>query len=229
MEILIGLADRVERAMLARLHAALPAARREKADAYLRPQDRDTSILSFALLQLLWEQRHGTPMPDVQLGRYGKPAFADGNGMHFSLSHDGTVCACVSAPVPVGIDVQSRVGFDGGLFERIASERERSLRDVLRRADDLSSLWTRKEALVKRTGRGLTVPLPSVEGGAAPDVVTFSCGAPDFRMSLSAEGMTRAAIASRVRVRFAHPAHVGWRFAPGADLLQPMAEFAVAA
>jgi phosphopantetheinyl transferase len=173
------------------LRAALPPDRRTRADRYHRERDRRASVVAFALLQHLWSAHSPDPMPPVVPGPFGKPAFADASAPHFNLSHDAAVCACAFATAPVGVDVQSRVPFDDALFERMAAPAERRLRARLRRTDDLSPLWTRKEALVKRSGRGLATPLAAVDTTADPDLRTFACPGLDLHISLTAPAPLR--------------------------------------
>lgn len=205
IDLLIARADLLDGLAFQRLRARVPVDRRRKSDGHHRRQDRYASVVAFSLLQHLWRLRSTRPMPPVVPGEFGKPRFAGEDGWHFNLSHDGAVCVCVLAPVPVGVDVQSRVPFSAGLFERMAAPGERRLRERLRRADDLSPLWTRKEAIVKRTGRGLSTPLEGVDTLAAPDVLTLSCDERGFRISVSAEGLSEFDLLPRLRIDWVGP------------------------
>ena len=227
IELAISRSDRVDEATLNRLYAVLPEYRKIRSDAYYRQVDRRTSIVSFALLQLLWSEQFAGPLPEIAVGIFGKPAFTGLGAAHFNISHDQTVCACVLAPVPVGVDLQSRVPFDEDLFDRIASRTELQLRDRLVALDDLSALWTRKEAVVKRTGRGLTMPFQTIEALSAPGVLTMTCDDPDVRLSLSAAGRTTQDLLSDVRVRFLQPRSDpdDWSSVPGEELMRPFTGF----
>ena len=91
---------------------------------------------------------------------HGRPRLP-GTGLHVSISHSGaTVAVAVSDAGAVGVDVQ-RVE-DGPVHELSAlvlAETEASHVAVAR---DFFTYWTRKEALVKATGDGVTVPLAEV-------------------------------------------------------------------
>jgi phosphopantetheinyl transferase len=201
IDLAIARSDDLDEPDLRRLRAGLPVGRQERADRYRRRVDRDASVVAFTLLQYLWRRRVGGALPDVVRGDRGKPGFRGVDDWRFNLSHDASVCVCVLSPVPMGVDVQSRVPFDDRLFESIAAPGERHLRDELLRADDLSPLWTRKEAVVKRTGRGLSTPLREVDTVAATDALTSS-GRSGFRLSLSADGMRAEALQPVLRVCF---------------------------
>ena len=203
IDLVITRSDPLEESTLQRIRTAVPAWRRDKCDRYHRRVDRQAGLVSFSLLQYLWRRRSSQPMPDIQFGRYGKPHFT-GDAHHFNWTHDASICACVMAPVPVGVDVQSQVAFDDGLFDRIAAPSEEHLRDRFRATDDISPLWTRKEAVVKRTGRGLTVPLRQIDTTTA-DVITYSHDGPPFYLSISAAGYDAPLLRSRLRISWLRP------------------------
>lgn len=220
IEVAIARLDDLDEHAFQRIRAQLPIERRRKGDRYHRQRDRHASAVAFALLQHLWRRRFTAPLPPVVTGAFGKPRFAADQGLYFNLSHDAAFCACALAPVPVGIDVQSRIPFSEGLFARIAAPGEHRLRERLRAADDLSPLWTRKEAVVKRTGRGLSTPLRRVDTLAEPDLLTLSCNENDLRVSISAEGLGRDR-RSRLRIDWIRPGtDLVAEFAPGTAALE---------
>jgi 4'-phosphopantetheinyl transferase len=91
---------------------------------------------------------------------HGRPRLP-GAGLDVSISHSGaTVAVAVSAAGAVGVDVQ-QVQADSvdELSPLVLADSE--ARHVAA-ARDFFTYWTRKEALVKATGDGVTVPLPEV-------------------------------------------------------------------
>lgn len=202
VHVVLARPDILSESAFERLRASVPAQRRARADRYHHAPDRYASVVAFSLLQHLW-QVHGTgPLPDVVRERHGKPRFADPNGWHFNWSHTRSVCVCVLGPVPLGVDVQSPVRYDDGLFARIAAPGELHLADRLRAAGDLSAVWSRKEAAVKRTGRGLSTPLDEVDTAAADDILTLSSADPECHISISADGCTAQNLWPRLRMSF---------------------------
>jgi 4'-phosphopantetheinyl transferase len=219
IDLVIARSDLLDEPTFERMRAAVSAERRQRSDRYHRRRDRYASVVVFSLLQHLWQGRLSGPMPEIDLGAFGKPRFQGRGDWHFNWSHDSSVCVCALSPMPIGVDVQSRVPFDDALFERIAAPGELRLRDRYRRANDLSPLWTRKEALVKRTGRGLSIPLRDIDTFAAQDIATFSCSESDVRISISATGLSEQALLSRLRIRRVHPSQVsGWTDAVSAPV-----------
>lgn len=205
IEVVIARSDDLDDATFAALRAALPQRRRDRCDRYLRRQDRAACVVAYGLVHLLWAERSSDPVPELTIGPFGKPSLAGERGWHFNLSHDASVCVCAAATASVGVDVQSRVPFDEGLFARMCSPGELAWGDVFRRADDLSVLWSRKEALLKRSGTGLAHPLTGVDALSEPEVLTLACDAWGVQISLCVEGWTAAEVSGGMRVRFLAP------------------------
>ena len=127
----------------------------------------DASASAHALLRLVLSSLTDVAPQDHVLtrrcgacgGEHGKPVL-DHPTLHVSLAGTRHVVAVVVGPgQPVGIDVERvrSTGFHG--FDAVAlapGERARSLRGRAR-------AWTRKEALLKATGEGLTVAPSSVD------------------------------------------------------------------
>lgn len=188
------------------LRSALPVQRRERSDRYDRAVDRHASVVVFAQLQRLWWEHNDGQLPDIRVGEFGKPDFDGDVGLHFNWSHDSARCACIVASSPVGVDVSGRVSFDDDLFRYMAAPGEMRLRERLKCQDDLSAIWTRKEAMVKRDGQGLSRPLSQVDTTARDDILTLVCASQGFSLSMSVDGMLEQELAQRLRIRFLTPA-----------------------
>jgi 4'-phosphopantetheinyl transferase len=91
---------------------------------------------------------------------HGRPRLP-GTGLHVSISHSGAMVAvAVSRAGEVGVDVQQVAG--DAVDELSALVLAESEAGHVAAARDFFTFWTRKEALVKATGDGVTVPLPEV-------------------------------------------------------------------
>lgn len=109
-----------------------------------------------ALLTRLYGEATGQPLPPIEVGAWGKPAFVDSD-WHFSISHTKKHAFCALARENVAIDAEElsrRVNLS--LAEKILSPMEKTQFDA---ADDknraLLTFWVLKEASAKLSGRGL--------------------------------------------------------------------------
>ena len=109
-----------------------------------------------SLLTRLYGEATGQPLPPIEDGAWGKPAFSDSN-WHFSISHTKKHAFCVLAEENIAIDAEEldrRVNLS--LAEKILSPTEKAQFDAA--ADKnraLLTFWVLKEASAKLSGRGL--------------------------------------------------------------------------
>lgn len=75
--------------------------------------------------------------------------------IHWSLSHKALFVAAVTAPYPVGIDIEQIKQVNEDLYDRIADEQEWTLA-VEKSPVAFFRYWTAKEAVLKAIGRGMT-------------------------------------------------------------------------
>lgn len=161
-------------------------AERGRADAYRREVDRDRFAVGCALsrialgrllsmepaaVPLLRDcsgcgQPHGRPRvlpdgiePDGR-PRTGEPAFV-------SVSHSGDhVVVAVTRAGPIGVDVEQHRPEALDLADTVLTGPERAALAALPESERVAGFfgyWTRKEATLKAVGRGLTVPMTSIE------------------------------------------------------------------
>ena len=108
------------------------------------------------------------PAPD------GKPAFRDLPGLHFSLSHSGSLIACAFSGREIGLDLQETTDRADPLriARRFYTPAEYDLLRALpeaRRPDLFYRLWAVKEAYLKYIGCGLRARLDSFDMDPFPD------------------------------------------------------------
>lgn len=150
---------------------------RARADRFAFPEGRRRFIVGRATLRRLFADRLHILPSEVALieGPQGKPALdpvwlkragAEAS-IGFNLSHSGEMAVIAIGPCELGVDVESvhRSVDAMAIVRRFFSEAERAgfeamepgvVRDRL-----FFRVWTRKEALVKAVGRGLSCPLSS--------------------------------------------------------------------
>ena len=153
---------------------ALDADERSRASRMLDPVAGARFAAAHAALRDVLAARAGEAPEALRFttGPQGKPALAAQLELPFNLSHaGGWALVAVGERAPVGVDVERP-------RERLESERlaerfftEREARFVAERPAAFLELWTRKEALVKAVGAGLSVPLDAFE--ATADAVAY--------------------------------------------------------
>ena len=163
-----------------RLRGSLSPDEISRAERFHRSRDREHFTARRGLLREILASYVKARPADLcfSYGAHGKPALAARPGersVSFNLSHShGLVLYAITAERAVGIDLE-RVR-DGVECEQIAarffSPSERSAFAALPLADRQAAFfraWTRKEAYIKATGRGLSQPLDEFEVPVAPD------------------------------------------------------------
>lgn len=167
----------VSRLSLDAVAYSLSAYRLKKLE-HLRPEDARRQSIGAELLlrqaladcvpEIVWP-------PRITAGEHGKPDW-DVEGLHFNLSHSGTLAACGISDRPVGVDVQEPCVYREALARRFFSAAEQEALSASEDRDrDFGRIWTRKEAYVKAMGTGLRTPLASftVLGEGTPPGVAF--------------------------------------------------------
>lgn len=92
-------------------------------------------------LGTLEKDDHGAPLPS--------------NGVHWSLTHKERFVAAVTAPHPVGIDIERIRPVRTGMHQRLAGDGEWALAPEITQTL-FFRYWTAKEAVLKAVGKGLT-------------------------------------------------------------------------
>lgn len=174
---------------IAAVAAVLDQAEQDRAGRFTRRCDRARFILARGVLRHLLAAYLGQPASTLSFrrGPYGKPALEQA-GPSFNLSHSGNLVtiAVATAGHDVGIDVEQRRPLHdmAGLVRRCCSEAERvalSTLPVQCVEAAFFRLWTRKEAVLKATGEGLTRRLASISVGLAETAPLLS-GAPGMAL-----------------------------------------------
>ena len=125
----------------------LPPDRRER---LLRVQEvgkQREPLCAYLILCLALRQKYGwKSIPEVALGRLGKPYFPEHPEVHFNISHS-------SGAVLVGVSDQE-IGVD---IERIRPVGQRMMTRMARvsTAEAFFQSWVRREARAKRSGNGV--------------------------------------------------------------------------
>ena len=124
--------------------------------AFCALSDRSGHEAGRSLLETLYREETGQPLPSIAVTERGKPYFPDSD-LHFSISHTNKHAFCVLSDRNVGLDAEEADrNINLKLAEKILSPGEA---EQFRKAEDprraLLTFWVLKEAAAKRSGEGL--------------------------------------------------------------------------
>jgi 4'-phosphopantetheinyl transferase len=159
-----------------RLLAMLDDVERSRYDAYRLELDKLRFLTGRTLIRAVVGRRLDVEPERVVLDSscyscgkpHGKPRVVAGPSLpaapEVSISHSGSLVAlAVVAGAPVGVDVEQIRDAEVTELARVAfSERERTAFEALpanERQGAFFTYWARKEAVVKATGKGMSIPL----------------------------------------------------------------------
>lgn len=157
----------------AALEAVLSADERRRAASFIFAPDRRRFIVGRGRLRLILSRYVALPPEALRFryGAHGKPALSSARTAPcFNLSHSGELAALAIASCDVGVDIEEIRPVDAAVAERFFSARENAALRGLRGAewhDAFYRCWTRKEAVVKALGKGLSLRLSSFEVSVA--------------------------------------------------------------
>ena len=140
----------------------LSAEERERVARKATPVLRQRQAASFQCLRLTLAEVLGTSPAALRfrIAAHGKPVLADG-GLHFNLSHSGSVGLLAWGDRELGADVEALIARPSDrLASKILAVNElNAWRDLPapRQAVALTRAWTRKEATLKAIGSGLRI------------------------------------------------------------------------
>ncbi|MCJ2141374.1 4'-phosphopantetheinyl transferase family protein [Methylobacterium sp. E-066] len=159
--------------------AVLDAAERDRAARFLRPVDRMRYRASHAALRLILGEALGLAPAEIRLeaGAGGKPELAGSarGTLDFNLSHSGgRALIGLARGAAIGVDVEEiRPITDALRIARahFAPDEAAALAALSPNAIDHAffGLWTRKEAVVKALGSGLSLPLNRFSVSVPPE------------------------------------------------------------
>jgi 4'-phosphopantetheinyl transferase len=146
-----------------RMLPLVPDSRREQALRFRHTFGRFACLKSYLMLEQLLRDEFGISNPRISVSEHGKPYLADYPNIHFNISHCLKAVAVVVADIPVGIDVESFRDYSDGLLDKTMNETERQEIAASDSPKELfASYWTRKEAVFKLHGTGITDDLHGI-------------------------------------------------------------------
>jgi 4'-phosphopantetheinyl transferase len=110
----------------------------------------------------------GPKFIEFQFNSYNKPYIRDCSELYFNLSHSGKLACIAVSTVEVGADIEyvsenfNYLEIVNNYFARKEVDLIDIQRDSANKSKMFFKIWTMKEALLKATGKGLTVDLPII-------------------------------------------------------------------
>ncbi len=123
---------------------------------------------------------------------YGKPYLMNFSWIHFNLSHSGDYVMCVIANSDVGCDIQKVDRKNEKVSHRFFTESER---EMIAEPGDFARIWSRKEAVMKMTGKGLSEGIETFD--VSGDEVILSDQTNCYVVDFSIRNEYKCAISSR--------------------------------
>ena len=159
-EYLTPLPDTAFRSLL----ALLPAPMQEKVTRFRKWEDQHAALLGKLLLRLALQ--NAGYEPDLSRLRYSpeqKPFLPEGPA--FNLSHSGNRVVCLlGGREPLGIDIESLSPLPFDDFKPQFTPNEwTAIRHASSPLHAFYRFWTAKESILKADGRGLGIPLQSID------------------------------------------------------------------
>ena len=131
--------------------------RREEALRYKHLFGQFACLKSYVMLRELLEQRGLAHPFRFGFNEHGKPFLKDYPEVHFNLSHCKNGIAVVVSDQSVGIDIESYRSVSDSLLRYTMNEEEQR---IISESDDpvrtFTEYWTKKEAVFKLRGTGIT-------------------------------------------------------------------------
>ena len=140
--------------------------RREQALAYKHLFGQFACLKSYVMLREMLESM-GLSHPFIfTQNEHGKPFLADHPEIHFNISHCKNGIAVAVSDTPIGIDIESYREVSDSLIRYTMNETEQR---IIRESDDpirtFTEYWTKKEAVFKLRGTGITKGLHGLLDG----------------------------------------------------------------
>lgn len=150
--------DALDETFVEKCLSFFPYWRKEKILKYKLLNGKIKSTLAYLLLiHALREEGVFREMPEFYYGKHNKPYLKNYEGLYFNFSHSKNAVCCILAQREVGVDIQETGVYKESLANYVCNEKELAiLCDSSNRAEDFFKLWTKKEAVFKMLGTGIT-------------------------------------------------------------------------
>ena len=151
--------------------------RREQVLKFKHEQGQRLCVLAYQLLKQGLREAYGiTENPIFEYNEHGKPSIVGHPEIFFNLSHSGDYAVCAFGDNPIGIDIQKIVPYNEKTAKRVCSFEEfEFIQKSCDKAEEFTKLWTKKEAVAKMEGTGISsCGIKTCTGGKRVKTFRFS-------------------------------------------------------
>ncbi len=148
---------------------------------------RKTCAAAYLLLCEALQQEYGIlEKPVFSYGEHGKPTIVGHPEIHFNFSHCREAALCVVSDHPVGVDIESIDRYKASVARYTMNDQEMEIiLQATSPAEAFVSLWTKKEAVLKLLGTGITDDMKTALVDHPFDVHTISCREKNYIYSIA--------------------------------------------
>ena len=138
--------------------AFLPSWRRERVLAYKQESRQMESALAYIELSRALALRGLQNIkPHFEYNEHGKPYLPTYPNLHFSISHCSQAVGCILSEMPCGLDIERVRRGSPALISKTMNQGEmKQIYSSSHPEVEFIRLWTRKEAVFKLLGTGIT-------------------------------------------------------------------------
>jgi 4'-phosphopantetheinyl transferase len=149
------------------LYSLLPFEKQQAISSFRFDADKKLKICSEILIRCLICQTLHIKNKEIQflLNDYGKPYLAYFPSFEYNISHTKNAIAIGISDNPVGVDIEKIKRFDFRMPKYSFTDNENSFLTSEQANQDrrFFEIWTKKEAYIKYSGKGLSIPLKSFD------------------------------------------------------------------
>jgi len=129
---------------------------------------------------------------EIKIARseYGKPYLINYTNIHFNVSHTIDAIICAISEENIGVDIERIKSFNMGVVQKYFTKQEQNyiFKEKEKQNERFVEVWTRKEAYVKWTGKGMKVSFQSFD--TLKDKKIFSFNIKGYFISLCSNCFT---------------------------------------
>lgn len=144
--------------------AFLPSWRRERVLAYKQESRQMESALAYIELSRALALRGLQDIkPRFEYNEHGKPYLPTYPNLHFSISHCSQAVGCILSEMPCGLDIERVRRASPSLISKTMNQGEvKQISSSSHPEVEFIRLWTRKEAVFKLLGTGITDDMQNI-------------------------------------------------------------------